>query len=386
MKENLKVLFFTAWYPNKNSSLAGTFVREHAKALKPSVKTLAVFHVFSDEDLKVLFKFIQTEDCGVTLYRISHKKFVGILSSLNWILYPVASVLGFYKTYKAFGKADIHHVHVLTRTGILPLISKHLFKVPYVITEHWTRYLPSRNAYHGLFRAWITRYIVNQSSGLSTVSSDLLNAMKSHGLKHQNSMLISNTVANQYFNTANIRQNREFKFIHVSGIQDASKNISGILRVVKRLKKSGLKFKLDIVGDDKERSGFEEYCKQVMIDDVVTFHGKLYDQKLIKKYQENDAFVLFSNFENQPCVILESFASGLPVISTNVGGIAEIVDSSNGILIDSKDENALFEAMKDLILQNKKFDNDLIQKNAQQKYSYKAIADKFLELYQTVLN
>ncbi len=62
--------------------------------------------------------------------------------------------------------------------------------------------------------------------------------------------------------------------------------------------------------------------------------------------QQHHLFVLFSNYETQGVTALEAIASGLPVIATRVGGLTEYIDRPDrGLLIDPKDEEALFQAI-----------------------------------------
>ena len=381
-----KVLFFTAWFPDKVDTLAGNFVLEHAKCLKDKVE-LAIFHVRHDFNLGTWLKFERFELKGIEIYQMSFRRFKHpAFYPINIFSYLIANIKGYLYLKKKFGIADINHVHVLTKTAILPFFLKLIYKTPFVISEHWSRYLPERNTYHGTVRKWITKKIVNSSSGLFTVSQDLMNAMGDHGLRHKNSMIISNTITDDWFANFEKIDNKIFKFLHVSGIQDSIKNVTGILRAASNLKKIGLNFSLDIIGDDAERPVIESYANSLLLDDCVIFHGKLYGEDLRKKYQESDAFVLFSNFENQPCVLLESFACGLPVIATDVGGIPEIVNENNGILVNAKDEDALICAMKTLILGDKSFDNVLIKKEAKQKHSYQAVSKKIIEFYEVALN
>jgi glycosyltransferase involved in cell wall biosynthesis len=48
-----------------------------------------------------------------------------------------------------------------------------------------------------------------------------------------------------------------------------------------------------------------------------------------QKCKKADAFILFSRHENFPCVVIEALCCGLPVVASNVGGIAEAVDETN---------------------------------------------------------
>jgi glycosyltransferase involved in cell wall biosynthesis len=100
-------------------------------------------------------------------------------------------------------------------------------------------------------------------------------------------------------------------------------------------------------------------------------------------YQLADTFVLFSRYENLPCVLLESLCCGTPIVATRVGGIAEII-ADNGFLVESEDEKALFDAMRLFIDKKVSFSKPEIAQNAQKLYSVEAISSKFIELYQKI--
>lgn len=383
--KKLKVLFFPAWFPNKTNKIAGNFVLQHAKCLNDDVD-LAVFYVYDDFALPTFFKCETYVIEGITVYRVSFKRYKSFfLFPVNILLYVLATFKGYLYQKNKFGKADINHVHVLTRTAVLPYFLKQVYKTPYVISEHWSRYLPQTNLYNGILRKWVTKLIVRSSNGIATVSEQLMTAMVGHGLKHENAVVISNTVDDKWFTPHNFTEHEGFKFLHVSSIQDGIKNITGILSVAAELKKNGLSFSLDIVGEDLEREGIERYAEKLLLNSFVKFHGKLFGLKLMEKYQNADAFVLFSNFETQSCVLLESFAIGLPVIATNVGGIPEIVNHRNGVLVEIKDEKALARTMTNFINGHYSFEREIIRLEANVSYGFRSISNKLLDFYQKAL-
>jgi len=98
-----------------------------------------------------------------------------------------------------------------------------------------------------------------------------------------------------------------------------------------------------------------------------------------------NALVMFSNYENMPCVILEALCSGLPVISSNVGGIAEIINESNGYLVSSKNEQSLYEAMIFLLKNYQQFNLVKISDDASNLSSYKTIGKEITEVYGKVV-
>ena len=67
---------------------------------------------------------------------------------------------------------------------------------------------------------------------------------------------------------------------------------------------------------------------------------KTHDQ-IAKEMQKADVFVLFSNIENLPLVLIESISSGTPFIATKVGGVPEIFNNEMGRLVDARDIDQL---------------------------------------------
>ena len=109
--------------------------------------------------------------------------------------------------------------------------------------------------------------------------------------------------------------------------------------------------------------------------------------EIAKELRNSNLFVLFSNYENLPCVILESFSCGVPVISTNVGGISEYFPDNFGKLIIKNDEEKLKEEI--LNFYNKK--NNVATKDEMHTYvkslfSEQAIANNFTNLYYKTLS
>jgi glycosyltransferase involved in cell wall biosynthesis len=91
---------------------------------------------------------------------------------------------------------------------------------------------------------------------------------------------------------------------------------------------------LDVIGDGRYRGTLEAQAKSLGIDDRVTFHRWVPQEKCAAMIASADVFVLPSIFECGGAVVLEAMACGLPVIATNWGGPADYLDPTCGILID----------------------------------------------------
>ena len=107
---------------------------------------------------------------------------------------------------------------------------------------------------------------------------------------------------------------------------------------------------LGIVGEGSQRKVLERMVGVLGLTDCVKFYGRVEHAEIQNVYDQYDIYVNASNVDNFPGSILEAFASGLPVISTLVGGIPYLVkDGVTGLLVKMNDYVALAEKVVQLV-------------------------------------
>ena len=142
-------------------------------------------------------------------------------------------------------------------------------------------------------------------------------------------------------------------------------------------------FVFKLIGEDAKQ--YKSFAKKLKIsDDVIVFEDHVSHKKIAAELNNSNLFVLFSNYENLPCVILESFATGTPVISTNVGGIKEYFPKNFGYLIDKGDMNELIAKIIE-VHTNFKVNKPEMHAYVEDHFSEKIIAQKFTNLYESSL-
>lgn len=154
-----------------------------------------------------------------------------------------------------------------------------------------------------------------------------------------------------------------------------------LIKTVKICRDKGYDIQAIIIGDGTLRSSFEEYAKELGVSEYVTFTGLLPSSDDVRKVMlEADMFVFPTQGEGLPRGILEAMAIGMPVLSTPVGGIPEVIESkylfdpmnadayANAIcrLLDTPDE--LTEMSKKNFKKSLEFKNELLQAKRNEFY------------------
>lgn len=207
------------------------------------------------------------------------------------------------------------------------------------ITEHWSGYYPEDGNYKGALLIRSTKQLVAKARAVLVISQKLEKAMKAHGLKN-NYRLIHNTVDTTLFRPdgRHRRQDKTLRILHVSSLTEREKNISGIIAVMALLKERQFDFHLTIIGSNAAEE--DDHKKRVAEHNLgrhITFSGYKNPDEIADCMSRSDVFLLFSHFEGAPVVIAEALSCGLPVISTGVGQVAQMIPQGMGAVLKNAD-------------------------------------------------
>lgn len=368
------IVFLARWYPHRYDPMLGLFVQRHAEAAA-QYDDISVIYVHADDQIQQKFDIIDETVNNVRTIRVYYRK--------SWS--KIISLFRFFKAnnkaLKLLPKPDIIHVHILTRLGLVALRQKRLHGTPYIITEHWSRYLPD-NDFNGLLRKKLTKTVVRHASAVTTVTDILAKAMQSHGLRNENYSIVPNVVDINAFKPQP-HHNEVPKIIHVSCFENKSKNITGLIDALQILEERDIKFQFTFIGDGIDLAMIKDYVKKLQHQENIRFTGILEGQDYVGELSSGDFLVLSSNYETQGVVLLEAFACGMPVVSTNVGGIPEIVNENNGILVPPHDPTKLADAMQTMLQTYQNYDANTLRDSVIKKFSNETIGKLLSSLYKT---
>jgi glycosyltransferase involved in cell wall biosynthesis len=369
MKRPLKILFLASWYPNKTDSFLGNFVQRHAEAIstRHEVYVVSAFP-YHQPSIERVQRGNLTE---ITVYYRNELPFLSYLWSMR---------KGIREAQRASSEFDICHVNVAWPAGIFALF----LGIPFIVTEHFSGYLPARNHRWPFMSKTFTRKILRKAHCVVPVSEFLRDAI--HKFAPEARFRIIPNVVNEKLFHYNPPKEGKFTFLHISTLEDKSKNIRGIMDAINKVAKKGhLKFKL-IIGGDGNMNFLERVIRENSSGGphVETISRKS-PHEVARLMSEAHALLMFSHYETQSCTILEALCSGRPVVSSAVGGIPEITDETNSIMVEDNDRIGLARAIDKMIVSYDQFNNKKIAEQAGNKYSYATVAQSYDEVYASAL-
>ncbi|WP_321418625.1 glycosyltransferase family 4 protein [uncultured Methanomethylovorans sp.] len=164
------------------------------------------------------------------------------------------------------------------------------------------------------------------------------------------------------------------------------KGVRYLLEAMPIIRLNNSHVKLVIVGDGEEKEYLQKLTFDLNLNTCVSFVGKVPNDKIPKYMKDADLFVLPSLSESFGIVNIEAMASGLPIVSTNVGGLPYLIkDGINGFLVNPRDPAAIAEKslliLNDMDLKEKLSQNNLI---AAEKYSWDYVIERLVDEYNKV--
>lgn len=145
--------------------------------------------------------------------------------------------------------------------------------------------------------------------------------------------------------------------------------------------------KLTLAGSGPERQALERLAAGFDIADAITFTGRVDNEVMAALYHSADVMINPSLVDNMPISVLEALASGVPVVSTNVGGVPYLVEhEKTALLVPAQDPEAMANAI--LLLLNDPAKADQIRKAGFEsvlKYTWPHVRDRLFGVYKQVL-
>jgi len=377
-KNHLKILFIAGWYPSKKKPVSGIFIKEHAKAVLLYNEIIVLCSEGIGHSTKNIYKIEDNIEDGIRTLRLRFQKFP--IHKITYFICLWSIFQGFRKLMNEGWEPDIIHAHTFS-AGVPAVILGKIYKIPVVITEHWSGF--SRHLLRKI-DILIARFAMNRAKIIFPVSKNLKKAIKSYGIKNRFEV-VPNVVDTKIFYPSLKKDVHEIKKLLLVAALSPIKGIPYLLQALTQLKRKRQDFILDILGYGPNREEYEKLMKELGLNKVVKFYGLKSKLEIAKFMRESDFFILPSLWENLPCVLIEAMASGLPIIASNVGGIPEILNKYIGILVKPKDIDELIKAINYMLDYYQNYSSDKISQYAKERFSCESVGKVLTEFYEEII-
>lgn len=290
-------------------------------------------------------------------------------------------------------KLDLLHVHYAIPHASAAFMTQQILKsrgvnIPFITTLHGTDItLVGRDK---SFEPVIT-FCLNQSNAVTAVSESLKQDTYRHFDTKREIKVIPNFINNFSEDPLDIELERRRKYAkdderivcHVSNFRKV-KRVEDVIRVFHEINKN-VKSRLLLIGDGPERYNVEVLCRELKTCDRVMMVGKIRDTANLMSLA--DLFLLPSQTESFGLAALEAMAVGVPVVSSNTGGIPEVNKHGySGYLSDVGNIKEMAENGIKILKDDKTLNQFKVQAQEQaRQFSLEKILPEYEELYKDVV-
>ncbi len=172
----------------------------------------------------------------------------------------------------------------------------------------------------------------------------------------------------------------DFKILHIGRFSE-QKNHLGLVKAFNDFNGKYPDSELWLIGDGEKKPEIEKYVKDNNLTSKVKFLGLQSD--VYSFLHDADIFTLPSNYEGIPMTLIEAMGTGLPIVATAVGGVPDMLNKENSLLVQV-DAKKISEAFEKYYLSEdlRKLNGQTARSNAN-KFSSKTMAEEYCKIYRT---
>lgn len=350
MKKDKKILLISHLWPESPQRLTpstGIYVYEQVEELKKICDIEVFVPVKQNPSIKELFLIVFTNRKSSILkkFKIKQKK------TFKFLKYPkilskhfdsfFISLLLYLKMKNE--RFDIIHSHTLFPDGFAGYIFSRLTKIPFVVTIHGSDLMFINKRPVDKF---LVNFYLKKSKKIIVVNERMKNILEKE-FNFQNAIVIRNGIKNMFEMT-----DRSKNLLFVGRLTDVKDPLI-LIDIFNEFLKIRKDFKLKIVGDGPLREQVLKKIDEYKIKDHIDFEGFVERFKMREIYKKGFLTLITSKSEGFPTIIFESFSSGIPIVSFDIGGVKEIVkDYKTGFIVEKREKKEFVKKLVEAVEYN----------------------------------
>lgn len=359
----MRIAVFSNMYPTKEHPTFGIFVKNQVELLRTAHVDVDVIAIDNPRKGKVT----------------TIKKYA------SWF---VRSFIYLLKNRK---QLTLTHAHYAFPTGLLSLMGKKLFGIPYVVTVHGGDI--DKMAVKSARIAKLTTSILTQANQVIVVGEKLRQDVTTRfGVSENHVKVMSMGVDTTIFKQLSKVETREMlrlkqdkNMILFVGNVIRAKGVFELVQAFQIVKKTNPASCLYIIGAQRDQSFIDEIQQFIHEKEVhdVYFKAPVNQRNLALWMAATDVFALPSHHEGFGLVALEAMAAGARVVGSDVGGLSYLLGEGAGILTQSQNPASLAEGLMDALDANMDANEKIVQERVTTN-SFQTILENILTIYREV--
>ncbi len=396
----MKALIICNNYPSSADPKNGPFIAEQVKWLKingiesivvkPVSFNITKSMVIPSNSMKKGWENwligLSTDPEGIVNdQKVYYPKYIGLPNALfTWssgkILYFQTKNL-FRYVFDHY-KPDIIHSHFITPNAYIGDILSKKYRVP-----HITSVMGSDSFHYGLIGGGriVTTRIMKQIEGIIVKSNSLKQIMQQeYDINPDKIRVIFNGVDLEKF-SPNYNKIRSYKshLLFIGSFIKRKDVLGNLLPALNYMREFRQDFIIHLIGDGAQERTIREKVSKLNLENHIQLHGRLHHSQLKQFFDIANVLVLPSVREGTPNVVMESIASGVPVVACAVDGVPDIVDENSGILVPPRKPKKLAEAIN--LAFDRQWDIHKIRKFAESHLDIRKKVTEIIDFYHDII-
>lgn len=279
----------------------------------------------------------------------------------------------------------------LFRDGFVQLVNSIFFRKKTIIVLHgWKEHIYSELLKKTIYRVLFVRFF-NSVDVIYVLSENFKQKLSKLGVDKAKIKVTSTFFYKQDIDSTVVKRenNKNVRFIYLGRVSKI-KGIAELIEAFGKVKVTRSNFTCDLIGHGDRPKVLENYQSKVLNNNLSTqikFLGRKDGKEKFQILNEGDIYIFPSYMEGCPTSVIEALASGLYVISTDVGALNDIINDRNGIKVKPKNVNELVEAISNSIdkIDEIRLKKNEIANNAFFNFEVNVIAEQFHSTYKVLI-
>ena len=281
---------------------------------------------------------------NLSIVPLTHPWGNGIWRKIGLLFWFLRNSPGLFREIR---RADAVHTPIPGDIGTLGMLLAWLLRKP-LFVRHCGNWFVQRTAAERFWKWFMERFAGGRNVMLATGGAEQAPSQRNPAVRWIFSTSLTEQELEAYATPRRILPSGQPRLIIVCR-QEKEKGTGVLLESLSLLVNDFPQVKLDVVGDGRAFPEFNRQAEDLGVSRYVTFYGQVSHEKVLELLRQADLFCYPTASEGFPKVVLEALACGLPVVTTRVSVLPQLIANGCGVVMDKVTPEVMAQAVKDIL-------------------------------------